>query len=197
MSILVSRKPTIVDAFISRSLAADIVLIASGAVLTAAAAQLTIPMWPVPITGQTFAVLLTGAALGTARGALSMLLYVLLGAIGLPVFAGAKSGIAFGPTLGYLAGFIAAAAIVGFFAERKIGRTPFVVALGFIAGNAAIYAFGLPWLSYFLGSVGYPNDLAATFAAGLNPFIVGDAVKILLASALLPVSWALVKRLKK
>ena len=108
-----------------------------------------------------------------------------------------KNEIAFGPTLGYLAGFIAAAAIVGFFAERKIGRTPFVVAIGFIAGNAAIYAFGLPWLSYFLGSVGYPNDLAATFAAGLNPFIVGDAVKILLASALLPGAWSLVKRLKK
>ena len=197
MSILVSRKPTIVDSFISRSLAADILLIASGAVLTAAAAQLTIPMWPVPITGQTFAVLLTGAALGTARGALSMVLYVLLGAVGLPVFAGAKAGIAMGPTLGYLAGFIAAAAIVGFFAERKIGRTPFAVAIGFIAGNAAIYVFGLPWLSYFLGSVGYPNDLAATFAVGLNPFIVGDAVKIALASALLPGAWSLVKQLKK
>jgi biotin transport system substrate-specific component len=193
MSVLSSR-PTIVDRLVPRSLGADIALIAAGAALTAVAAQISIPMWPVPITGQTFAVLLVGAALGMARGALSMILYVAAGAAGLPVFTAFKSGFTFGPTLGYLFGFIAAAAIVGFFAEREIGRTWFSVAIGFIAGNAIIYAFGLPWLSIFLGANNWPNDLSSTLTAGLYPFIVGDAIKIVLASTLLPAAWSLTKK---
>jgi biotin transport system substrate-specific component len=197
MSLTLSTRPTIVDRFVPKSLTADIALVVAGAALTAGAAQIAIPMWPVPITGQTFAVLLAGAALGKARGALSMALYVFLGAIGLPIFTGAKSGWAFGPTIGYLVGFIAAAAIVGYFAERSSGSKWFSVAVGFIAGNAAIYLFGLPVLSAFLGSVGYPNDLSATVNAGLAPFVVGDAIKIALASTLLPGGWALVKRVKR
>jgi biotin transport system substrate-specific component len=153
-------------------------------------------MWPVPITGQTFAVLLVGAALGTARGAISIALYVLLGAAGLPIFAAGKAGFTFGPTLGYLFGFIAAAAVVGFFAEREIGRKWFSVALGFVAANAIIYAFGLPWLAIFLGANSWPNDLQSTLTAGLYPFIVGDAIKIALASTLLPAAWSLTKKLK-
>jgi biotin transport system substrate-specific component len=196
MSVLISTRPTIVDRLIPRSLTADIALIVSGTALTAALAQLALPMWPVPVTGQTLAVLLVGAALGSARGAASMALYVVLGAFGLPIFTAAKSGWAFGPTLGYLVGFVAAAAVIGFFAERNWDRKWFGVALGFIAGNATIYAFGLPWLSIFLGAMGYPNDLAATAAAGLFPFIVGDAIKIALASILLPGAWSLVKKLK-
>lgn len=196
MSLTLSTRLTIVDRFVHKSLATDIALVVAGAALTAGAAQVAIPMWPVPITGQTFAVLLAGAALGKSRGAISMALYVLLGAVGLPVFTGGKSGWAFGPTLGYLFGFIAAAAIVGFFAERSIGSKWFGVAIGFIAGNAAIYLFGLPVLSAFLGSVGYPNDLSATVNAGLAPFVIGDAIKIALASTLLPAAWALVKRVK-
>ena len=196
MSVLISSRPTIVDRLVPRSLTADIALVSAGTALTAAAAQLSIPMWPVPITGQTFAVLLVGAALGMARGALSIALYVVLGAAGLPIFAAGKAGIAFGPTLGYLFGFIAAAAVVGFFAEREIGRKWFSVALGFVAANAIIYAFGLPWLSIFLGANSWPNDLQSTLTAGLYPFIVGDAIKIALASTLLPAAWSLTKKLK-
>lgn len=196
MSVLISNRPTIVDRLIPRSLTADIALIVSGSALTAALAQVALPLWPVPVTGQTLAVLLVGAALGSVRGAISMSLYVLLGAFGLPIFTAAKSGWAFGPTLGYLVGFIAAAAVIGFFAERNWDRKWFGVALGFIAGNAIIYAFGLPWLSIFLGAVGYPNDLAATISAGLAPFILGDAIKIVVASTLLPGAWALIKKLK-
>ncbi|MEN9730859.1 MAG: Biotin transporter BioY [Actinomycetota bacterium] len=196
MSVLISSRPTIVDRLVPRSLSADIALIAAGTALTAAAAQLSIPMWPVPITGQTFAVLLVGAALGTARGAISIALYVLLGAAGLPIFAAGKAGFTFGPTLGYLFGFIAAAAVVGFFAEREIGRKWFSVALGFVAANAVIYAFGLPWLAIFLGANSWPNDLQSTLTAGLYPFIVGDAIKIALASTLLPAAWSLTKKLK-
>ncbi len=196
MSVTLTNRPTIVDRFIPRSISADIVLVALGAILTAAAAQVTIPLWPVPITGQTFAVLLVGAALGATRGAISMAFYVLLGAVGLPVFAAGKSGIVFGSSLGYLFGFVAAAAVVGFFAEREIGRKWFSVAIGFVAGNAIIYAFGLPWLSIFLGANSLPNDLNATLSAGLYPFLVGDAIKIAIASTLLPGAWALAKKLK-
>lgn len=196
MSVLISNRATIVDRLVPRSLAADIALIAAGTVLTAAAAQISIPMWPVPITGQTFAVLLVGAALGMARGAISTALYVVLGSLGLPIFAAGKAGFSFGPTLGYLFGFIAAAAVVGFFAEREIGRKWFSVAVGFVAGNAIIYAFGLPWLSIFLGANSWPNDLQSTLTAGLYPFIVGDAIKIALASTLLPAAWSLTKKLK-
>ncbi len=196
MSVTLTNRPTIVDRFVPRSISADIALVALGALLTAGAAQISIPMWPVPITGQTFAVLLVGAALGATRGAISMAFYVLLGAVGLPVFAAGKSGFVFGPTLGYLFGFIAAGAVVGFFAEREIGRKWFSVAIGFVTGNAIIYAFGLPWLSIYLGANSWPNDLNATLAAGLYPFLVGDAIKIAIASTLLPGAWALAKKLK-
>ena len=196
MSILISARPTIVDRLIPRSLTADIALIVSGTALTAALAQVALPMWPVPITGQTLAVLLIGATLGMARGTLSMALYVILGAAGLPVFAEGKAGLSFGPGLGYIFGFIAAAVVVGFFAEREIGRTWFSVAIGVVAGNAIIYAFGLPWLAIYLGAGGYPNDLQATLTAGLYPYIVGDAIKIAVASTLLPGAWSLVKKLK-
>ena len=197
MSVLISTRPTLVDRFIPRSLAADLALIASGAALTALAAQISIPMWPVPITGQTLAVLLVGSVLGLSRGTLSMAFYVLLGALGLPVFTGAKALVFGGPTVGYLAGFIAAAALTGWLAQRQWDRKWFGVLASFVAGNAIIYAFGLPMLSIFLGSVGAPNDLAATLAAGFTPFLVGDAIKMILAAALLPLAWRGAKSLKK
>jgi biotin transport system substrate-specific component len=197
MSVLIAQRPTIVDRFVPRSLSADIALVLAGAALTAAAAQVTIPLWPVPVTGQTFAVLLVAAALGSVRGALSMAVYAIAGFAGLPVFAGLKSGFEFGPTLGYIFGFVAAAAIVGFFSDRTWDKQWFKVAVGLVLGNAAIYAFGLPWLSIFLGLNNYPNDLLTTAQAGLFPFIVGDAVKIALAAALLPAAWSLVSKTKR
>ena len=196
MSLTLSTRPTIVDRFIPKSLAADIALVVAGTALTAVAAQISIPMSPVPITGQTFAVLLTGAVLGLSRGALSMALYVILGAAGLPIFTAGKSGFVFGPTLGYLVGFIAAAAVVGYFSSRQWDRKWFAVAVGLTLGNAVIYAFGLPVLSAFLGSVGAPNDLQTTLDFGLTPFWLGDTIKIALVSTLLPSAWALTKKLK-
>lgn len=196
MSLTLSTRPTIVDRFIPKSLAADIALVVAGTALTALAAQVSIPMWPVPITGQTFAVLLTGAVLGLSRGTLSMALYLLLGAAGLPIFTAGKSGFVFGPTLGYLVGFIAAAAVVGYFSTRRWDRKWFAVAVGFTLGTAVIYAFGLPVLSAFLGSVGAPNDLQSTLALGLYPFLLGDAIKVAIASILLPSAWTLAKKIK-
>lgn len=198
MSLTLTTRPTIVDRFIPRSLAADIALVFAGAVMTSIAAQISVPLpfSPVPITGQTFAVLLVAATLGMSRGSLSMALYVLFGAVGLPVFTGAKALVLGGATMGYLVGFVAAAALVGFLAQRKFDRNVFGVAASFIAGNVVIYSFGAAWLSVFLGSVGAPNDLAATLAAGVAPFLVGDAIKITLAAALLPLAWKGVSKLK-
>lgn len=197
MSLTLSHRPTIIDRVVPKNLAADIAMVLSGTALTALAAQVTIPLYPVPVTGQTFAVLLVGTVLGFNRGSLSMALYVLLGAVGLPIFQNGASGFAFGPTLGYLIGFIAAAALTGFMAERGLDKKWYHVALTFVAGTAVIYGFGLTWLSIFLGAVGQPSDIVSTMVAGLFPFLIGDAVKALAAVALLPAAWAGIKLLKK
>ena len=189
MSLQLSARPTLIDRVVPRSMVTDVALIFAGAVLTAIAAQIAIPMWPVPITGQTFAVLLVGAVLGASRGALSMITYISLGAAGLPVFTGAVSGITFGTTFGYLVGFIAAAAVVGWFSQRNWHKKVSGVLASFVIGNAVIYMFGLPWLAFALSNLGLASDLGAVTAAGLVPFLVGDAIKMALAAAALPLAW--------
>lgn len=190
-SILASPRAVLADRIHTRSRAGDIVLVAAGAALTAGAAQLVIPMWPVPITGQTFAVLFVGASLGALRGVLSMLLYIGLGIAGLPVFAEGGAGISklIGPTGGYMVGFVLAAALVGWLAQRKWDRKVFGTVVAFIAGTAVIYAVGLPWLSVALGQLGLPNGIGETLQAGLLPFVPGDLLKALVAGGLLPLLW--------
>ena len=189
MSLQLSARPTLIDRVVPRSMVTDVALIFAGAVLTAIAAQIAIPMWPVPITGQTFAVLLVGAVLGASRGALSMITYISLGAAGLPVFTGAVSGITFGTTFGYLVGFIAAAAVVGWFSQLNWQKKVSGVLASFAIGNAVIYMFGLPWLAFALSNLGIASDAGAVIAAGLVPFLVGDAIKMALAAAALPLAW--------
>lgn len=161
-------------------------LIATGSAVTAIAAQLRLdlPFTPVPITGQTFAVLLVGAVLGSRLGGAALLAYWGEGAIGLPVFAGGTGGwgVISGPTGGYIVGFIFAAFVVGWLAERGFGRHPLSAAVAMFAGNIVIYVVGLPWLDHF-----FPGK-ALDF--GLYPFIVGDAGKLLLAASLVPMGWA-------
>ncbi len=189
MSLQLSARPTLIDRVVPRSFATDAALIFAGAVLTAIAAQVAIPMWPVPITGQTFAVLLVGAVLGASRGALSMITYFSLGAAGLPVFTGSVAGITFGPTFGYLVGFIAAAAVVGWFSQLNWHKKVSGVLASFVIGNAVIYLFGLPWLAFALSNLGLASDVGAVLSAGLVPFLVGDAIKMTLAAATLPLAW--------
>lgn len=171
----------------------DIALVVAGALLIYLTARVAIPVpgSPVPITGQTFGVLLVGGALGFRRGLIGVALYVLLGVIGLPFFAEGKGGISviWGATGGYLIGFVIAGALVGRLAElgwdRKLGG-----ALGaMLLGSAVIYAIGLPWLGVVIGSS--PSD---TIAQGLTPFIFGDALKLVLAAVLFPVAWWVVGR---
>jgi biotin transport system substrate-specific component len=189
LSIQLIARPTLIDRVVPRSITSEVALILAGAVLTAIAAQIAIPMWPVPITGQTFAVLLVGAVLGASRGALSMITYILLGAAGLPVFTGAVSGITFGTTFGYLVGFIAAAAVVGWLGQLGWHKKVLGVLASFAIGNTVIYLFGLPWLGFALSNLGLTSDFTSVVASGLVPFLVGDALKMALAAASLPLAW--------
>lgn len=183
--------PVLAEALIKRrTVIVDLSLIIGGSLFIAAMAQLSIsllPFSPVPITGQTFAVLLVGMAFGSRRGALTLLAYLVEGAAGLPVFAEAKSGIAtiLGPTGGYIVGFVAAAWVVGKLAERGFDRSLLKTLAAMVVGNAVIYLFGVAWLSRFVGG------LEATLAAGMYPFLIGDAVKAVLAALLLPSAWKL------
>lgn len=158
-------------------------LVAVGTVLLALAARVEIPLpfSPVPVTGQTFAVLLIGAALGARFGAAAVAAYVLEGVAGLPVFAGGAAGVArlTGPTGGYLVGFVLAAAIVGWAAERGWTKRIATTLVAMLAGEAALYACGLVWLARFPLTLGVLD-------AGLFPFIAGDLYKICLAVAVLP-----------
>jgi biotin transport system substrate-specific component len=164
----------------------DLALIALGSALIALSARVAIPIpfSPVPVTGQTFAVLLVGALLGRWRGGAAALAYLGEGAAGLPVFAGGAAGphVLVGPTGGYLVGFVAGAWICGALAERGWDRRVGWTVLAMILGNVAILVPGLAWIARFVGA-----DRA--LALGLWPFIPGDCVKIALAAALLPISW--------
>lgn len=181
----------------SRALAYDAILILGGSLLVALFAQIEIPMFPVPITGQTFAVLLVGALLGSKRGALAMLLYLGMGAAGAPVLAGAAGGMdrVMGPTGGYLIGFIAAAFVVGWLAERGWDRNIHTTAAAMLIGNLIIYAFGLIWLPIALNTLfGTQMTFMETLQAGMIPFLIGDAIKLVLAALLLPMGWRLIGR---
>jgi biotin transport system substrate-specific component len=188
MTIQLSSQAALIDRVIPRSAINNVALILSGAVFTAYAAQLVIPMWPVPMTAQTLAVLLVGSVLGATRGAISLIVYFSMGAVGLPVFSAATS-LSFGPTFGYIVGFIAAAALVGYLSQRGWHKSVAGVLGSFAIANSVIYLFGLPWLAFVLGSLGAANDLVSVSAAGLAPFIIGDVVKMTLAAALLPLAW--------
>jgi biotin transport system substrate-specific component len=169
----------------------DVTLIVLGALFVAILAQVRIPLpfTPVPLTGQTFAVLLVGATLGSTRGTASMLFYVALGALGLPVFAGGASGLTYlsGATLGYLIGFVMAAYVIGLLAERGLERSVRTSILPFLLGTVIIYICGIAWLTILLGSFN------KAMAAGLLPFLVGDAIKLIAASIALPAAWRIVK----
>jgi biotin transport system substrate-specific component len=189
-------RPTLADRIFSRSLVTDIILIAAGTALTSVLAQIAIPLWPVPITGQTFAVLFVGATLGVTRAVLSMVLYLAVGLLGLPVFAPQANGshitglpALLGPTGGYLIGFILAVAFVGWLAQREWDRKWLRTLLAFVGGTVLIYAVGLPWLYVALSNLHVPNALQATLTGGLYPFLIGDALKAIFAAVLLPVVW--------
>jgi len=190
----VARPLTLADVAVPRSNAlVNLALVVAASLLTAAAAQLEIrlPWTPVPITGQTFAVLLSGTVLGARRAFLAQCLYLLEGAVGLPFFAGGAAGVAkiLGPTGGYLIAFPFAAAMTGALAEQSsVDRKPLPMFLTMLAGSVVIFGLGLGQLSRFV-----PAD--SLLASGLLPFIPGDVIKALLAAAVFPITWQFVNRL--
>jgi biotin transport system substrate-specific component len=203
---LAPSRPVLVDRVLPRSLVTDAALVVGGAALTAGLAQLYIPMWPIPMTGQTLAVLLVGTVLGSLRGALSMTLYLVAGVLGAPIFAQHASGSLFALTSGgFVIGFIAAAALVGWLAQREWDRKVVGTVVSFAAGTVVMYAFGLPWLAVSLGNLGpavwhdflhFGSVGAAVWGAGVAPFLLGDLVKAVAAGLLLPLAWKGVARLR-
>lgn len=159
--------------------------------LTALAAQIVVPIGPVPITAQTFAVLLTGALLGSRLGAMSMIVYLLEGAIGLPFFYAGHGGLfhLLGPTGGYLFAFPAAAFVTGAFAENGWDKRFLTAVAAMAAGSALIILAGWAWFSFVTHTA--PGQ---AFAVSVAPFLIGDLIKIVLAAAVLPTGWHLLKR---
>lgn len=197
MKTLIQPQSVFVDVLLPRVetrtqvIAKDVILVLSFSLLTALFAQASFWIGLVPITGQTLAVLLAGLLLGSVRGALSQIVYLLVGLTGIPFWfaTGGALGVArlIGPTGGYLIGFVFAAFLVGKLAERGWDKKIKTAILAMLIGNIVIYIFGLSWLANFL-------PLKGLLIAGLYPFILGDALKILLAGLILPMGWRFIKR---
>lgn len=171
----------------------NLMLVLAGAALLTLAAKIQIPFYPVPITMQTFVVLVLGMAYGPRLGGITVLSYLFLGVLGLPVFAGTPEkgvGLAYmvGPTGGYLIGFIVAAILCGYLAEKGWDRKMGTTFLAMLIGNILIYVPGLIWLG---NVVGWDKPI---FAWGLTPFVFGDLVKIILAMVVLPWTWKVVNK---
>jgi len=194
---ITSPAPRVLADLIPSTVVRNVALVVGGAAFIGVSAQIAfyLPWNPaVPLTLQTFAVVLGAAALGSWRGTAATALYALLGGIGLPWFAAHKSGFG-GPAFGYIIGFIVAAFIVGKLAEHGATRR-FWRSVGLmIVGNLVIYAIGATWLKYSLGVPWFGAESA--WAYGVKDFLVGDVIKILAAAGLLPLTWQMVKRFNK
>lgn len=170
----------------------DAIVIIGGSLLVGLSAQIRfyLPFSPVPITGQTFAVLMLGALLGSRRGGLAMLAYLVEGALGLPVFVGGVGpATLIGPTAGYLVGFVAAAYLVGKLAEKGWDRRVATTVAAMIAGDAVLLTSGFVWLAIL-------TNIKTALIAGLIPFVPGDILKVALAAAVLPMGWKMLDWLK-
>ncbi len=178
----------------------DAMLVLAGSAIVAASARLTIPLEPVPVTGQTFGVLVVAMALGSRLGTLALAAYLIEGLAGLPVFAGGASGpgaIA-GPSGGYLIGYLPAAWLIGRLAELGWDRTVSRTALAMLAGNVALYVPGLLWLGWHVSGLpaeelGGQSLVMVVLWGGLIPFIPGDAIKLALAAVVMPLGWKLAR----
>jgi biotin transport system substrate-specific component len=192
MNTIVAKNETLLEAALAPlDFVRQVGLVIGFSLLTALSAQIVIPVGPVPITGQTFAVLLTGALLGSRLGAITMIVYLLEGAIGLPFFSGGHGGILhlMGPTGGYLVAFPAAAFITGAFAEHGWDRKFLAAAAAMAIGSIVIMLSGWLWFSLVM-----KTSPAITLFATVLKFIPGDIIKISLAAAVLPSGWKLLKR---
>ncbi|NKB50100.1 MAG: biotin transporter BioY [Alphaproteobacteria bacterium] len=180
----------------------NVILAIVGSLFVALSAQVVVPLWPVPVTGQTFAVLVVGMAFGWRLGGATLILYLIEGAVfNLPVFAKGAAGFAAlaAPSGGFIVGFIFAAVIIGYLAELGWDRNVWLAAAAMLIGNIVLYIPGLIWLTMFyagpgaqsIAATGANTAMSAAIAGGLMPFLVGDALKLALAAVLFPVAWRL------
>ena len=180
-----ARQPRVLADLVPGALLRDIALVSGAAAVTGLAAQVSIPLpfTPVPVSLQTFTVLLSGAALGPIRGGLGMVVYLVAGLAGVPWFSEQRSGFDF-PSFGYIIGFVLAGTVVGWLARRGLDRSVSGTIVIMVLGNLLIYAVGVPWLANWLGV-----DVPRALELGAWPFVLGDALKIALAAGLLPAAW--------
>ena len=193
------RMPTLAEAMLdslmtpsaATSAVTKAALVVFGSLLLAVSAQFKIPLYPVPVTGQTLVVLLIGMTYGPRLGGITLAAYLFEGALGLPVFAGGAAGVAvlMGPTAGYLFGFLLAAIAMGYLAERGMGRTVVSTIAAMVIGNCVIYLCGALWLANFIG-------FGQAIVAGVLPFLYGDALKMVVAAGLMPWAWRAVNSAK-
>ena len=212
------RIPTLADAMLGSLAAPSAVtsalikaaLVVFGSLLLAVSAQFKIPLYPVPVTGQTLAVLLIGMTYGPRLGGVTVAAYLFEGAVGLPVYAGGAAGIAvlFGPTGGYLLGFLIAAVVMGYLANsrgklslqsadmeieikwRGMGHSVSTTVVAMLIGNMVIYFCGAMWLASFVG-------WTKAVTVGVLPFLYGDALKLVIAAGLMPLAWRVLERMQK
>ncbi|MDO5729509.1 MAG: biotin transporter BioY [Actinomycetaceae bacterium] len=192
--------PVLADRFIRReSAVTNLVLIATGAALVGLLAQVSVPLWPVPITGQTLGVMLVGATLGARRGAASMMTYLVLGVAGVPWFSAMSGGLGavMKPSFGYIIGFIPAAFVIGYLSEKRWDRSP-LLSIG-ACGIASLIPFvvGIPYLWTILHFAGTTLGFVGTMHAGFTPFIIGGIVKWLIGAAILPSAWTIVHKIDR
>ena len=193
------RMPTLAEAMLdslmtpsaATSAVTKAALVVFGSLLLAVSAQFKIPLYPVPVTGQTLVVLLIGMTYGPRLGGITIAAYLFEGALGLPVFAGGAAGAAvlMGPTAGYLFGFLLAAIAMGYLAEGGMGRTVVSTIAAMVIGNCVIYLCGALWLANFIG-------FGKAIVMGVLPFLYGDALKLVVAAGLMPWAWRAVKSKK-
>lgn len=185
------RRPVLAE-MVPGAIVRDVIAVVGVALLTAAAAQFEVrlPFTPVPISGQTFAVLLGAAAVGPLRGSIAQVLYIALGLV-FPFYSGGASGWehATGSTAGYFAGFVVASVLVGALARRGADRRVWSTLLAFLLGSSVIYILGAGWLI-----VSLEMSLTDALTNGVAPFLAGDAIKALMAAGLLPAAWRLARR---
>ena len=182
----------------ARAFALDAGLVIAGAAVVALLAQVSVPLQPVPITGQTLGVLVVGAALGSRRGAAALTTYMLVGLAGLPVFADLTGSIAAlaKPSFGYVIGFILSAFVAGWFAERNGDRRPALAFAGFVAASAVPFLFGIPYMAFILNVVGGMQlTLWQLLEFGLFPFIAGGLIKAGIAALIIPGAWSMVRKI--
>lgn len=183
-----------------RVLALDTALVLAGVAVLTVLAKVAFYIGPVPITGQTIGVILVGAALGARRGAASLATYALVGLAGLPIFAGPVAGPAYvlSPSFGFILGFIPAAYLAGWFAQRAWDRTPVLAFVGFIAASIVPFVIGVPYMALILATVlGQTVTFESVMAAGVVPFIVPGLIKAALVAITLPLAWLGVRALER